>query len=75
MPQQPQPLTTTGADWQRHLSRPAQRALINAGYQTLQQCATASAAELLALHGMGPKGIRILQQLLAAEGLSLRSDA
>jgi endonuclease III len=34
--------------------------------------AARSKAELLALHGVGPKAIAILQDALAAEGLAFR---
>lgn len=52
------------------LSQPARRALHGAGYTTLDQVATATEAELLRLHGMGPKGIRILREALHARGQS-----
>ena len=53
------------------LSNPAKRALAAAGYSRPTQLDGVSAADLLALHGMGPKGIRILRELLAERGLSL----
>ena len=51
-------------------SNPAKRALGKAGYQSLKDLEGASEKELLALHGFGPKGIRILREALAAAGLS-----
>lgn len=54
----------------RGLSQPARRALDGAGYTRLSQLTGATAKELLALHGMGPKGIRILREALAAAGMS-----
>lgn len=59
------------------LSQPALRALDGAGYTRLSQLTGATAKELLALHGMGPKGIRILREALAVAGLSFagRTDA
>ncbi|WP_304453149.1 hypothetical protein [Nocardiopsis sp. YSL2] len=53
------------------LSEPAKRALASAGYTEPKQLDGVSAAELLRLHGMGPKGIRLLRELLAERGLSL----
>lgn len=56
------------------LSQPALQALIHAGYTSLEQLTAATAKELLALHGMGPKGIRILREALAAEGLAFAGE-
>jgi len=47
---------------------PAQRALINAGYQHLQQLDGVPQRDLLALHGMGPKAMGILRQAMAEHG-------
>jgi hypothetical protein len=54
------------------IGRPATRALALAGITTLDAVARHSEAELLDLHGVGPRAIRILQEALAAEGLSFR---
>lgn len=54
------------------IGQPATRALRGAGLGTLDQVATRSAAELLALHGVGPKAVRILGETLAERGMSLR---
>lgn len=62
-------------DFPTGLSRPAQRALSHAGYTQLAQLTAVSAAEIAKLHGMGPKGIRILQEELQARGLSFAPDA
>lgn len=51
------------------LSQPALRALDTAGFHTLESVAGASASQLLALHGLGPKAIRILQEALESRGL------
>lgn len=56
------------------LSAPARRALANAGYERLEQLRDASAAELLELHGFGPKGIRVLHAALAARGWSFAGE-
>ena len=56
------------------IGAPATRALEAAGRRRLSQVAELSEAELLALHGMGPKAVRILREALAAKGLSLHGD-
>ncbi|MET1156116.1 DNA-binding protein [Arthrobacter sp.] len=53
---------------------PATRALVSAGMTDLDTVARHSQAELLALHGVGPKAVRILTEALAASGQSLRAD-
>ena len=52
------------------LSRPAQRALTNAGYRRLEQLARVSEAEVEELHGVGPKALDQLRHALVAYGLS-----
>jgi predicted flap endonuclease-1-like 5' DNA nuclease len=52
------------------LSQPAIRALAGVGITTLDQLTEFRAADLAKLHGMGPKGIRILREALTERGLS-----
>ncbi|MDG4791860.1 DNA-binding protein [Micromonospora sp. WMMD1102] len=52
------------------IGRPANSALLDAGITTLAQVATHSRRDLLALHGVGPKAIRILDAALAEQGLA-----
>lgn len=52
------------------IGAPATRALTLAGYTRLSQLTQVAAADLLKLHGVGPKAIRILREALAAQGLS-----
>lgn len=54
------------------IGRPALQALGGAGLTTLEQVAAWSEAELLALHGVGPKAVRILTEALRERGWSLR---
>lgn len=54
------------------VSGPALRALAHANIRTMSQLAQRSEAELRALHGMGPKGIRLLKAGLALTGRHLR---
>lgn len=56
------------------LAQPAQRALQNAGLYRLEQLTQLSQAELLQLHGMGPKAQSQLRQALQARGLSFRDE-
>ena len=53
---------------------PAQRALNGAGYMYLEQLTEVSEKELLKLHGMGPKAIRILRAALEERGLSFAAE-
>ena len=55
-------------DLPRSIGNPATRALVGAGITTLDQVAERTTAELLALHGVGPRAIRILEEALAAKG-------
>lgn len=52
------------------IGAPATRALTNAGYSTLDSLDGVSEAQLAALHGVGPKALRILKESMAAAGKS-----
>ena len=52
----------------------ATRELAGHGYTTYARLAEASEKELLAIHGVGAKAVRILAGELAARGLSFRRD-
>jgi|CXWK01.1.fsa_nt_gi hypothetical protein len=54
----------------RGLSQPALRALLAANITTLEQAAAAGAANILKLHGVGPKAIPMLREALAERGLT-----
>lgn len=56
-------------------SGPAQSALDEAGITSLEQLAQHSAKEILKLHGMGPKAMRILRAALDERGLSFADEA
>jgi hypothetical protein len=64
------PSTEHAHDLPAALAAPARRALASAGYPSLAQLSTASEAELLRLHGMGPQAIGQLRKALAAQGLA-----
>lgn len=50
----------------RSIGRPATRALLAAGIGTLSAAVARSDAELLALHGVGPRAVRLLREAAAA---------
>jgi hypothetical protein len=54
-------------DLPRSIGRPATQALANAGITTLDQVAAMSDTELTALHGVGPKAVRILREAVNRE--------
>lgn len=58
------------SDLPKGLARPAQRALASAGYTRLEQFTRVTEAEVLKLHGMGPKAMDTLREALAARGMS-----
>ena len=64
-----------GDDLPASLSAPARRALAGAGVTTLADVAAMTEDELMKLHGMGPKGIRILRQALAERGLAFAGES
>ncbi|MFJ4176065.1 hypothetical protein [Microbacterium sp. NPDC089696] len=53
------------------MGKVARRELAHHGFTTLDQFDGASARELLAIHGVGPKAVRILREHLEQEGRSL----
>jgi len=52
-----------------NIGAPATRALTTEGITTLESVAGRPARRLLALHGVGPRAIRILTEALEAAGL------
>ncbi|NKR99168.1 hypothetical protein GS473_21900 [Rhodococcus hoagii] len=67
------PSDTTG-DLPAGIGRPATRALAQAGITTLEAVAQHSTKDLLALHGVGPKALRVLTDSLGERGLGFRTD-
>lgn len=53
------------------IGKPATRALLLAGIETLGQVAERTESELLELHGVGPRAVRILREALRATGRDL----
>lgn len=56
------------------LSAPARRALTQAGISTLEELSKYSEAEILKLHGVGPKSLPVLRQALDNEELAFASS-
>ena len=52
------------------IGKVARRELALNGFTDLESLTVVSAAELLAIHGVGPKAVRILAAELATQGLS-----
>lgn len=52
------------------MGKVAPRELANAGYTKLKQLTKVTEAELLKIHGVGPKAIRILREELKEKGMS-----
>lgn len=57
-------------DLPNEIGRTAARELSLHGITSLEQVAAHSEDELLAIHGVGPKAVRILGESLSAKGLS-----
>ena len=56
------------------IGKPATRALLLAGIETLGQVAERTEPELLELHGVGPRAVRILREALRATGRDLATS-
>jgi hypothetical protein len=54
------------------VSQPFERALAGIGVTSLEQVAEHTRAELAALHGVGAKGMRMLDEALSANHLTYR---
>jgi predicted Fe-Mo cluster-binding NifX family protein len=57
------------------IGRPATSALLHAGYTSLDGLAKVRGADILKLHGMGPKAMGILRQALADKGLAFADES
>ncbi len=61
------------ANFPSGIAQPALRALVAAGFTTLDQLAQVTEEQLAKLHGMGPKAIRTLRAALNQRGLDLKT--
>lgn len=55
------------------IGKPATQALLAAGVSSLSEVTKLSSSELLAMHGVGPKAVSLLEAELIRRGLALRS--
>lgn len=58
------------SEYTPRIGKVATRELALHGYTTYAQLTTVTTAQLLAIHGVGPKAIRILTEELDAQGLT-----
>lgn len=56
------------SDFPTGIGRPATRALLGAGITSLNELAQRTRSEVVALHGVGPKAVRLLEQALTEQG-------
>ncbi len=70
MPNEP----TTSNSLPKGIGQPATRALATIGITTLDRVTAHTEKELLKLHGMGHKAIRVLKETLAEQGKSLAAE-
>ena len=57
------------------IGAPARRALNGAGYLKLEQFTKVSEAEVLKLHGVGPKALDIIRRTLMDKGLTFANGS
>ena len=65
-------LTAEETEFPRSMGKVAPRELAVNGITRFEQLTQMTERELLAIHGVGPKAIRILREELQSRGLSLR---
>ena len=70
----PKPLVRPGTDFPHGIGGPATDALRLQGYTRLKQLVKVSEADLLKLHGVGPKAVSVLRAALAERGLAFAPD-
>jgi hypothetical protein len=61
-------------EFPHRMGKVARRELALNGYRRYDQLTKVTPAELLKIHGIGPKAIRILEEELAARGLSFATS-
>ena len=70
---EPDPIKPYEENYPPGMSAPSLRALAHAGYTRLEELDGVSERALAKLHGMGPKGLRILRAALAEKGLAFKA--
>lgn len=61
-------------EFPKSIGRPATNALVNIGITSFKQLTQLSEKELLKIHGVGPKAVRILKEELSKRGLNLKNS-
>lgn len=74
MPTKTETTHPNAASFPAGLSGPALRALQHAGIRSMTELSRRTEDEVAGLHGMGPKGVRILKDALAAQGRKFRAS-
>lgn len=74
MTRQDSQLALPESNFPANIGNPARRALAAAGYVRLEQLTNVSEAELLKLHGVGPKAVEQLRRALTAQGLDFAGN-
>ena len=62
------------SEYTPRIGKVATRELALNGYTTYEQLTRVTPKQLLAIHGVGPKAVRILEEELTALGLGFRRD-
>jgi predicted flap endonuclease-1-like 5' DNA nuclease len=65
---------STATEFPRSIGKVAARELANAGYTRFHQLTRISRKSLLAIHGVGPKALKILEEELRRRGLGFASS-
>ena len=63
-------MESPSSEYTPRIGKVARRALAEIGYTRYEQLTRVTRAELLAIHGIGPKAIRILDEELASRDLT-----
>ena len=68
------PASPDGSELPSSMGNVARRELATHGITRFDQLTGLTAKDLLSIHGVGPKAVRILREGLMARGLDLRND-
>lgn len=68
------PASPDGSELPSSMGNVARRELAARGITRVDQLTDLTAKDLLSIHGVGPKAVRILREGLTARGLQLRND-
>lgn len=61
------------ANFPAGMSQPSIRALASAGITHFKQLTKFTEAEIAKLHGMGPRGVRILKEAMQEKGMNFKA--